>query len=278
MTFEPLEFSHQLFIEEKLKGADTLLSEFFFPNFYLYRKTFGDKIHQGPFSLIETSTGDKKKVFTPLDPINNQSLSYYKTLLPSLTLFPIPDSWLPLLGAFPHTKEALEEDSDYIYSLEKMRFFKGRHLASRRNLLHQFLDLYPHREALLLTEENVPFAIKILEEWSEQKEGKDDFTECLEALKLFSALHLYGRLVMIDQKPAGFIMGGFQRDAFIVQYMKAGKEYKGIYPFLYQDLALSLPDATKWINLEPDLGIPSLTQAKKSYAPDQIALKWRVTI
>ena len=141
--FEPLDSCHQNFMEEKLKQLPSILSEYFFPNFYIYRKSFGDKIHQGPFSIIETVTVNGQKVYTPLDPLTPESLHYYKNLVGSCVLYPIPDEWLVMLEGY--SKESYEEDADYIFTLEKMAFLKGRHLSGKRNLLHQFFDLYEKR-------------------------------------------------------------------------------------------------------------------------------------
>ncbi len=53
--FEPLQYSHKNFIEEKIKKFPSILSDYFFPNLYLYRNSLGTKIHEGTYSLIETN-------------------------------------------------------------------------------------------------------------------------------------------------------------------------------------------------------------------------------
>lgn len=277
MSFEPLDLKHQQIIGEKLDRLPTVLSEYFFPNCYLFRGSYGDQIHIGSYAAILTSTSNGEKVLTPLDPLTADSISYYKKLA-HLPLYPIPNEWLTSIKEIPHEKRALAEDSDYLYTLDKMRHLPGRHLAKKRNLIHQFMKLYPDHSVKPLTLSTAEDAISVLEEWNKERgDGEvNDFEPCLEGLRSLTLMPLEGRLVYINDRPAGFTLGGMQQSAYVVLFMKALREFKGIYSFLYKDLALSLPDNVAWLNLGQDLGIPALMQAKKSYLPDRIDLKWRI--
>lgn len=277
MSFEPLDLQHQQIIGEKLKRLPTVLSEYFFPNCYLFRKRYGDQIHLGSYAAILTSTSNSEKVLMPLEPLTAESVAYYKKLA-HLPLYPIPDEWLFGIKEIAHEKRALAEDSDYLFSLEKMRHLPGRHLAKKRNLVYQFMRLYPDHSVQPLTLSRAEEAISVLEEWNRTRgDGEvNDFEPCLEGLRSLNEVPLEGRLVYINSRPAGFTLGGRQQNAYVVLFMKALREFKGIYSFLYKDLAQSLPDDVAWLNLGQDLGIPALMQAKNSYLPDRIDLKWRI--
>ena len=195
--FEPLQYSHKNFIEEKIKKFPSILSDYFFPNLYLYRNYLGTKIHEGTYSLIETniSSNDNLKVYMPLDLITPESLLYYKGLVGPSLLYPISDEGLSLMEV--SSKEYKEADSDYLFTLEKISFLKGGHLSAKRNLLYRFFDLYEDREVIELASHNILLAKEVLEGWS--KEHGSDYSNCLEALEMFEELDLYGRLLIIKK-------------------------------------------------------------------------------
>lgn len=272
MTFVPLELAHQAYVEDKLSRLSTELADYFFPTLFLGRHAYGDQLHQGTFAAIKSFSPEE--VLTPLDPLTPESLAYYQTL--GRTFFPIPDNWLPAFASFPHTKKGFEAEDEYLYPVEQIRTFPGRHLAGQRNHINKFLDLYPDHEVLPLAASTEAAAVEILQAW--HKSDDDDFAVCREALQLMAPLKLQGRLLLVNKKPAGFTLGGSKGSLFILKFMKAKTEYKGIYPFLYQDIAKNLLPDTLWLNLEQDLGLPSLKRAKESYHPHHKARAWHVTI
>ena len=77
----------------------------------------------------------------------------------------------------------------------------------------------------------------------------------------------------------GFVIGELLTPkTAVLRFAKSLRSLKGVTPFLYQDFALHLPETVQWVNLEEDMGIPSLRQGKKAYAPDQLLSKWRISI
>jgi hypothetical protein len=54
--------------------------------------------------------------------------------------------------------------------------------------------------------------------------------------------------------------------------------FKGVYQFMYNVFAKELGTEYEWVNFEQDLGIPELRQAKESYQPDKMAVKYRVSL
>lgn len=202
------------------------------------------------------------------------------SLLSEEILFPILEKWLPTLqDKFPHA-EFKDADSDYLFATNKLLFLPGRHLGKKRNLIkhlqiqHQVLG-----ENLVSQLED---AYKILENW--QKEHSDspvetDYKACLECIQNFHNLNLDGRIVYVDGSPAGFTIGErLTKDCYCVHFCKGLRSITGLYQFLYQDLAYSKREICFWINLEQDLGLPSIRESKQSYLPDKMLRKWRLYI
>jgi uncharacterized protein len=81
----------------------------------------------------------------------------------------------------------------------------------------------------------------------------------------------------VDQEPGGFIIGEpLHSKLYGLHFAKARKEFKGIYPYLYQAFARSLPDHYSEWNMEQDLGVETVRKSKLSYHPDRLIKKWRV--
>ncbi len=73
----------------------------------------------------------------------------------------------------------------------------------------------------------------------------------------------------VDNNPAGWCLGESVAKGrmFAVHFEKGLERYKGIYQFINQAFAASLPKHYLYINREQDLGDEGLRQAKTTYRP-----------
>jgi hypothetical protein len=168
----------------------------------------------------------------------------------------------------------------------------GRKYHKKKNLIKQFLNLYPDHVFKPMTLDLVPHAKTILEQWHSAKfnnyedenneTGYDDFEAATDALENFEILNLKGAIVYVKGEPAAYCLGEpiINGTMFTVQFEKAIESYKGIYQFINQAFAASLPEDCTWnpqpspkgevpllINREQDLGTEGLRKAKMSYKP-----------
>ncbi len=60
-------------------------------------------------------------------------------------------------------------------------------------------------------------------------------------------------------------------------FRKGPARIQGIYQFMYNNFAQSISDNFPFINMEQDLGNEALRQAKSSYRPDKMLIKYRVS-
>jgi hypothetical protein len=161
------------------------------------------------------------------------------------------------------------DNFDYLYLRSDLAELPGKKYHKKRNLVSQFNNTYPDWEAKPLCTEMVPTALEILEKWRDQKGFDGDFLAASEALKHFKGLFLQGKVYWVEGKPAAWCLG--ERLArgrmFAVHFEKALEEFKGIYQFVNQHFASSLPKYYIHINREQDLGDEGLRQAKMTYRP-----------
>lgn len=198
-----------------------------------------------------------------------------------VTLFPIPESWLADFTTHHPKIQSCRQDSDYLFRTEKLKTLSGRALSSRRNLLHQF-ESHHVAESKPFTAASVEDALKVLEEWQENSQlpkEKTDYFSCRDAFDHFTRLELTGRIAYAEGIPVGFAIGELLTPkTAVLHLLKSIRSYKGVTPFLYRDFVTHLPEGVEWINLEQDLGIPSLRAAKEAYEPDLLLPKYRVTV
>jgi uncharacterized protein len=167
---------------------------------------------------------------------------------------------------------------DYVYNTADLAGLQGHKYSKKRNLLAQFhkqTQAARKVEVEPITPANSGRCVGLLDEWAADPEIGDklDMLNCerkaiLNGLRHFEPLGMRGITVSIDGKPSGFAFGGpLSGDTFILNFEKALGNIKGLYQFLDNEFAKSLPGQYARINKESDLGKPGLAKAKESYYP-----------
>jgi hypothetical protein len=122
--------------------------------------------------------------------------------------------------------------------------------------------------------------MEVLERWRQDKfiqTGESgDYSAAREALELSDSLSLRGYVYFADGKPAAYCLGESiaKGRMFVVHFEKAVDRYKGIYQFMNQVFAASLPRFFMYINREQDMGDEGLRQAKMTYRPSGFVKKY----
>lgn len=280
MNITPILLEHQEILTplwRKLCAEnDIKLCEYSFSNAFLFQRNHSYRFVDAEIPYVQGEFEDGTLFFIPSFPPDHP---FIQSLLKEKAIFPIPDTWLHHFPSSSYNKISSRENSDYLYSKHKLATLEGRHLSSRRNLLHQLEENY-FMTSKHLDENNIDVALSLLEHWQEESgltKEKTDYFSCKKGLENFHRLGLGGRIAYADDFPIGFTLYDHfcSQTAFLIS-AKSLKQYKGATPYLYKDFAINLPDSVQWINLEQDLGIPSLQHAKMAYVPDLIADKWLI--
>lgn len=281
MHSEPLDLHHKEILYNRLRAISIRLSEFSFANLYLFRNTHRyEVVHDGDCIHITGYTGDDQKFVLPLCDRNEPDLDHIDELLDNYEMiFPVCDCWLRYFDPRNFDIHHNEDDSDYIYTVEKMATYSGRNLSKKRNLLKQFNNSHSYTRKPL-DKENIKIAAQILTDWQNETPAAaadTDFYAAMEALDNMEILGLSGFLYIIDDKPGAYVLGeAITDDTFVLHFAKGLTEFKGVYQFMYNDLAKEIHGKYNYINFEQDLGLQSLRQAKSSYKPDHMGMKYRI--
>ena len=282
MKREKLGLHHKDLLFQRLRSITVPLSEYTFPNLYLFRGNHDYEVIEDREIFIRGTSYDGHTYIMPTVDVRSLDMDYLKDMMRTVDfLFPVPEEWL---GAFDPAEFEItfsEGDADYEYTVEKMSTLKGRNLHKKRNLLKQFLELYKH-EALPLTNDRLDQARIVLADWlatTEMKAEDTDFGPCGEALDRYEELVLCGGIYYANDEPAGFVLGEeLNEETFVLHFAKARTKFKGVYQYMFNNFAKILPPKYKYLNLEQDLDKENLRVFKSSYVPDVLIKKARVRV
>jgi len=289
--FVPLSIAIKDVLHPRLSLTLDGVSEFTFTGLYLFRNRYNYQIsrigEEGGFIVSGTQpVGEKqgKKFFmTPCSAPDDDTLQ---------SLFETHDYWKNISeSVLSPVKEKLEgrgivitedrDNFDYLYYRSELAELSGKKFHKKKNHLNKFLSSYPNHEQRPINKESIPAAMKVLDRWRneslQKNEGSEgDYIASKEALELFDVLPLQGSVFFVDGKPAAFCLGESIAGGkmFVIHFEKAIDEYKGIYQYVNQSFAESLPDSFNLINREQDLGNEGLRQAKETYRPCDFVRKY----
>ncbi len=257
------------------------ISEFSFAGLYLFRHTYHYKLSRLSDGSLVVSGSKKGKTFFYL-PCCLPSLDVVDTLMQRFDyLRHLSDSQAAAhraaLEARGYVVQEDRDNFDYLYLREDLATLSGKAYHKKRNLVNGFISSYTC-EQRPLTKSRIADALEVLEEWRLTKGIEGDYTAAREALELFDQLEMKGAIYYIDNKPVGWCLGESlaRGRMFAVHFEKACDRYKGIYQFINQAFAQSLPRHYHYINREQDLGEEGLRQAKMTYRPVGFVKKYRV--
>jgi hypothetical protein len=275
----PLSLDHKSLLHPRLSLTVDGVSEFTFSGLYLFRNRYNYRVSRSGADGGFIISGEQKEKFfmTPCEAPARDILE---------SLFAAHDYWKNIsetvleasrqdLEAWGITVNEDRDNFDYLYPRGELAELKGKKFHKKKNLVNQFVHTYSY-EQKPLTKELVPQALEILEQWRQDKHADGDYRAAREALEQFDSLALRGCLYFADGKPAAYCLGESvaKGKMFAIHFEKAVDNYKGIYQFMNQAFAASLPNFFTYINREQDLGDEGLRQAKMTYRPSGFVKKY----
>jgi len=284
-NFAPISLEHKNELHPKLSLTIDGVSEFTFAGLYLFRKRYQYQVSRVDDRLIIISgiqppPASSPSTQSPPNQLSDDNSSAANEIQKNFfmtpcacpqreildELFKTHDFWKNIPESILERQRAqLEEwgfcftedrdNFDYLYQRKDLAELAGKKYHKKRNLIAQFLKFYIHEERPLCSE-TIPDAMKVLESWHADRGERGDYTACREALELFSELNHKGLVLYIDGKPGGLCMGepAARGRIFTIHFEKGLDRYKGIYQFINQAFAITLPRYFTLINREQDLG------------------------
>lgn len=172
---------------------------------------------------------------------------------------------------------SLEEENEYIYSLEMLSELKGGNFLKQRNIISWFRRYFPAHRLIALEKEQFPECLALLAKWASQKENTD--FEAMEEEKLvierafssFGETGLEGLAIEIDGRISAFtIFSRLSAECAVMHFTKFDRDIRGLFQTLFIEAAKHLRQRYKYLNNEQDMGLAGLKYLKQSYCPEMI--------
>jgi len=192
------------------------------------------------------------------------------------------EEWFP--GAFEFEED--RDNEDYLYAVDKLADLAGKKLHGKRNHINKFLSLYPDWSFEPVTEENKGETLCMDSLWIKENMDNDDLKSVKNermaikrCLDNFEYLGLEGGILRVGGRPVAMTIGEpiNDSDSYDVHFEKADLNYEGSFTMINRCFARFIREKhpnIKYINREEDMGLPGLRQAKESYKPDKMMIKY----
>ena len=177
--------------------------------------------------------------------------------------------------------------ANYIYLASDLATLPGRRYAKKRNLVAQFLELYPGWEATPLDDRCGPDCRGVLLAMAHgQGVPADDPSLKSELAALdFTMAHVReleqdGLVIRIEGEPVAFsVFERLDAEVTAVHFEKASRAHKGLFQVVNRESARRIEaSGARLVNREEDVGDEGLRQAKLSYHPLEILPVYNLTL
>jgi len=256
-------------------------SDLSYSNLYLFREAHNYRFVPGAWPGVAGRAYDGQRHLFPLFDVREAPRRVIHDLLAEHgCLFPLTAHGLQGLDDPRYRITASRDDADYLYPISNFLDYRGRVLQKKRNLMKQFLGASQVRGEPL-TAANAWAARAVLATWMQDKgkaPGEADQRPCAEAIAQAETFGMEGFVYFAGDAPAGFVLAQpLQGRTWAVRFAKGGDAHKGVYQFMFHDLAQRLAGRADWFNFEQDMGLAGFRQAKMSYQPRWLLPKFRLT-
>lgn len=168
----------------------------------------------------------------------------------------------------------LRDSFDYVYDAAALSSIAGKRLAGQRNHINYFEKNHPNWHYEELTDENIPAALSLLEDFMKlrangSKAVLSEDAKIVELLQNYSEYKLFGGILYADETTAvAFSIGDRKGDTLFVHIEKADVRVRGAYPMVVREFVRHYADeAILYVNREDDAGDPGLRTAKLAWHP-----------
>jgi len=289
-----LESEHQPFLTAVCAKVQPRISELSFSYLWLWRRYIRCRLsrHGGALLIVMSSpkTG-RTTLFPPLLVDEQAAAQTMQSVLDAhaaegtLSFARVPAG--PATACEGRAGLAIKEErgrADYVYRAESMLNLAGKRFRQKRQHIAKFRAACPdavYRELDSgLARECAAFSRGWLETHpNKQLEGLQREVETtVLLLENWDRLPFTGGALLEGERILAFAVGErLNADTLAVRVEKADNALAGSYQVIAQEFVRHAGAGYTWINREQDLGVPGLRRAKKSWYPDHLLRKYRVS-
>jgi len=284
--FQALNKEMKALFDEAFIEIQPPISEFTFTNLYSWKDVYKFHVSSLEGFILLRSEGSAITQFFP--PIGTGSVKPVIEKIIKDTKKPfirLPGEIVKLFEGNNHFKAQLDRDnSDYLYKTEDLKLLKGKKYDAKRNLIKKFKSLYEY-EYVNLNSANASECLDFEERWCVVKdcdkvEGLNNERQAIrEIISNFGSFNLIGAFIKVKGNICAVAIGEkLNSNTLVMHVLKADPFMQGLYQVILNDFLLKDCGNFEYINLEQDLGVDGLRQAKLSYHPVRIIEKYTLSL
>jgi len=274
-----------LFDEAFLK-TQPLISEFTFTNLYCWKDIYKFYVSSlEGFILLRSGNAGITQFFPPIGTGSIKPLIEKLIKDTKNPFIRLPGETANLFEGNNSFKVQLDRDnSDYLYKTEELKLLKGKKYDAKRNQIKKFKSMYEY-EYVKLNSSNAGECLDFEERWCLVKdcdniEGLNKERQAIrEIINNFGYFNLIGAFIKVKGSICAVAIGEkLNPNTLVMHVLKADPNMQGLYQVVLNDFLLNDCGSFEYINLEQDLGVIGLRQAKLSYHPVRIIEKYTVSL
>lgn len=163
--------------------------------------------------------------------------------------------------------------SDYLYNYQDIKCFTGKKYSGQRNHINSFKRLYPNYKYKSIEKKDVVRLVEFLKLYKKQHLNmkgveKKEYEYTIKLTKNLNVSSFVGGYLEVDGKIVAMSVGEYLGNMLIIHIEKALKEYKGVYPTMFNEFVKHVEkEGVDFINREDDSGDLGLRTSKTQYGP-----------
>jgi hypothetical protein len=280
--FRKIEMKDKPLFDSFLSKHPPQISEMTFTNLFCWRLSRKHEfvVHKNHL-LVSFLENEARRFYQPIGPEPHRIIEEALGMFPESSFERVEKS---IAGKVTGFKVAEDRNMfDYMFRVSDLADLPGDKYSQKRNFIKRFSALNP--TACVLEEATVKEFLSLQERWCNMRNCEADRSMAeenmalREALRNFKALGIHGVCAWVNEKIEGFAIGErLNPDAFVEHFEKANSELTGVYQYILNEFAKSIPAGFGFLNREQDLGVEGLRKAKMSYHPSKMVEKFSVSL
>lgn len=279
MDFEKLDLKHKDMFEKYHNIGNPLSSVRSFTAHYMWKDGLDTEIYESDNVLFMRRIEPPTVGFLPPLTLNDDDLpsallkmaNYADDQGYPRTIIDAEQWFLDKLIKYeiPHTFTEDLDNSEYLYSAEKLRTLSGKKFHGKKNHYNNFVKNQNYEVRPL--KGNTDAALNMARRWLEGKEApytKGELIGIDLAFKNMDILPITGITVFVDGVCQAFtVCENLTDKAVLVHTEKATDDIRGLFTFVNSENQRVNHPHAEIVNREQDLGIEGLRKAKMSWRP-----------
>lgn len=283
-TFRPLTPEDKPAFDAVFAINPPQLSEYTFTNLYAWRRAYHFELSQlGAHLLLASDREGQRSFFDPLGPPERREvMARVLSDDPAARFIRLPENTVTQLAGDPRYCISADRDHfDYLYASDDLIRLRGNRYHAKRNLISGFKTAHPGYEYLQLSEATRDECLGFEERWCLERKCDDqtglgvERVAVREMLNHFTAFGLSGGAIRLaGEMVAAALAERLNSLTLVLHMLKAAPGVNGLYQTCLHDFLEHEAGALPFVNLEQDLGLSGLRQAKLSYHPARLIEKY----